>query len=314
MGSHPKLTELHRGDAAATGSNGVDVNGMHVNFGTGKRNLRPHDWSAVSDNSDVKTGAPDINGQDVLARDFVLFANGGAGPSHAWVLSEELGLDGFVVPAAATAQSAFGTANSDLCFTTECPAYVRVPPGGQPSAEQLAQISAAIRSALAEVRNNLALATSNGNVRVARLLSIRYRGQTHHLDIALGTDAFDLSAFRDTIVRFEEQYETLFGRGAAFSNAGYEILSVRAVGTGALPPPALATKGEPLVFVKTRKVVFRDPHAPVEAAIYRTTFPESGATLDGPSIIEFPGQSVVVPPGARATADGFGNLHVRRLP
>jgi len=83
------------------------------------------------------------------------------------------------------------------------------------------------------------------------------------------------------------------------------------VGTGALPPPAQATKGEPLAFSKTRKVVFRDPKAPVDTAIYLTTFPAEGASVDGPAIIEFPGQSVVVPPGARATADGFGNLHVR---
>jgi N-methylhydantoinase A len=32
----------------------------------------------------------------------------------------------------------------------------------------------------------------------------------------------------------------------------------------------------------------------------------------GPCIIEFPGQSVVVPPDASATADRFGNLHVTR--
>lgn len=245
-------------------------------------------------------------------RDFVLFANGGAGPSHAWVLSEELGLEGFVVPAAATAVSAFGTGNSDLGFTTECPTYVRIPPGGVPSAEQLARISAAIRSAMAEVRTHLSRAGAREHVRVERLMSIRFRGQTHHLDVPLDDDAFDSDAFRKTTARFEEQYETLFGRGAAFSKAGYEILSVRAVGTGALPPPAQATKGEPVAFAKTRDVVFRDPKAPVETAIYLTTFPEPGATVDGPAIIEFPGQSVVVPPNARATADGFGNLHVRR--
>ena len=79
-------------------------------------------------------------------RDFALFANGGAGPSHAWVLSEELGLDSFIVPAAATAVSAFGTGNSDLGFTAESPGYVRVRPGGVPAAEQLAKISAGHRS------------------------------------------------------------------------------------------------------------------------------------------------------------------------
>jgi len=106
----------------------------------------------------------------------------------------------------------------------------------------------------------------------------------------------------------------LFGRGAAFSSAGYEILSVRAMGTGKLPPPALAAKGEPLRPSRTRAVVFDDPAKPLETAIYLTSFPEEGARVAGPAIIEFPGQSIVVPPGATATADRFGNLHVRLTP
>ena len=245
-------------------------------------------------------------------RDFALFANGGAGPSHAWVLSAELGLDGFIVPAAATAVSAFGTGNSDLGFTTEAPTYARMRPGAVPTPEQLARITAGIAFTVAAVRKNLELAAATGNTRIERLASIRFRGQTHHLDIPLETDVFDIATFNSVAAQFEKNYETLFGRGAAFSKAGYEILSVRAVGTGVLPPPAQATKGEPLAFSRTRKVVFRDPGAPVDTAIYLTTYPAEGASVDGPAIIEFPGQSVVVPPGARATADGFGNLHVRR--
>ena len=245
-------------------------------------------------------------------RDFELFANGGAGPSHAWVLSAELGLDGFIVPAAATAVSAFGTGNSDLGFTTESPAFVRVRPGSVPAAEQLAAVSASIQSTVADVRRNLDLAAATGATRIERLISMRFRGQTHHLDIPLERDDFDIDSFHGVVARFEKDYETLFGRGAAFSKAGYEIVSVRAVGTGALPPPAQATKGEPLAFAKMRQVVFRDPKSPVDTAIYLTTFPADGASVAGPAIIEFPGQSVVVPPGARATADGRGNLHVRK--
>ena len=246
-------------------------------------------------------------------RDFSLFANGGAGPSHAWVLCEELGLESFIVPATASAVSAFGTSNSDLGFTTESPTYVRVRPGGVPGAEQLAKISAAIRSTAAAVEKNLELAAARGNVRIERTLSMRFRGQTHFLDVPLAGDSFDLDAFRGAIERFERDYETLFGRGAAFSKAGYEMLSVRATGSGALPPPAQATKGEPLALLAGRKVVFRDPNEPVDTAVYRTAFPESGAEVHGPAIIEFPGQSVVVPPRARASADAFGNLHVRKL-
>lgn len=245
-------------------------------------------------------------------RDFALFANGGAGPSHAWVLSAELGLDSFIVPATATAVSAFGTGNSDLVFTAECPVYVRVRPGAAPAEKQFARIRGAIRSMAAEVRANLERAGAKTNVRLTRLLAIRFRGQTHSIDVELESDAFGPNEFRNATARFEEQYNALFGHGAAFSRAGYEILALRALGKGALPPPTLASRGEPLKLAKHRKVVFRDPKAPVDTAIYLTTFPEPGAAAEGPCIIEFPGQSVVVPPGAKAVADEFGNIHVRK--
>ena len=91
------------------------------------------------------------------------------------------------------------------------------------------------------------------------------------------------------------------------------LFSVRVMGSAALTPPAVATKGEPLVSHKSRKVVFGDPKTPLDTAIYLTTFPQAGASAKGPAIIEFPGQSVVVPPGMMAKADDYGNLHVTRV-
>jgi len=244
-------------------------------------------------------------------RDFALFANGGAGPSHAWVLSAELGLSSFIVPATATAVSAFGTGNSDLGFTAECPLYVRVRPGATPSDKDLTRIGEALGAMAAEVRANLERAGARTDVRVTRLLAIRFRGQTHAIDVEVSGERFDAAAFASVTARFEAQYNALFGHGAAFSRAGYEVLALRTIGKGALPPPAMGKQGEPLKLARQRKVVFRDPGAPVDTAVYLTSFPEPGARAEGPCIIEFPGQSVVVPPGSIAVADEHGNIHVR---
>jgi N-methylhydantoinase A len=244
-------------------------------------------------------------------RDFTLLANGGAGPSHAWVLGEELGLDGFIVPAAATAESAYGTGNSDLGFTAERPSYARISPGAVPKPEQLSHVTTAQKAAVEEVRNNLAIAGPKGRIRIETSIAIKFRGQTNHLDIPFEGESFTLDTFRSVTSAFEKQYDALFGRGAAFSNAGYELISVRAMGTGALTPPALATKGESFEPRGTREVIFRDAKEPVATAIYRTSFPNDGEVAIGPAIIEFPGQSVMVPPGASAKADRFGNIHVR---
>ncbi len=243
--------------------------------------------------------------------DFTLFANGGAGPSHAWMLAQELGLDGFVAPAVATVASAFGIGNSDLRFMAETPSYIRISPGTVPSDSQIEKVSEALKKITADVRRSLESAVSKGKTSVDWFASVRFRGQSHHLEVSLESETFDLDTFHQLIRRFEEQYNAHFGRGAAFSKAGYELLSVRAIGIGSLPPPSLAIKGEPLTFVQTRSVIFRDPKAPVETAIYRTTMPLAGEKVDGPCIIEFPGQSVVMPPNSRATVDDYGNLHVR---
>jgi N-methylhydantoinase A len=56
--------------------------------------------------------------------------------------------------------------------------------------------------------------------------------------------------------------------------------------------------------------VFDYKSGAVDTAIYRTSFPPPGSRIKGPAIIEFPGQSVVVPPRGAAKADRFGNLHV----
>ena len=244
-------------------------------------------------------------------RDFTLFANGGAGPSHAWVLAAELGLDGFVVPAAATAQSAFGTANADIAFTTERPCYVRLQAGRAATAAEIERIATALQTSEAEVGENLARAGAADHMSVTREIAIRFRGQTHSLDVPLESGPFDAGAFASAIARFGTLYEKLFGRGASFAAAGYEVLSGRVTGTGRLDPPPLRVEGDEPKRAGSRDVVFDDPGTPVSTVIWRTTFPRPGFRFEGPAIVEYPGQSAVLPPGSTGEVDGFGNLHVR---
>ncbi len=243
-------------------------------------------------------------------REFTLFANGGAGPSHAWALVRELGLDGFIVPAAATAQSAFGCANSSLGLTKERPVYLRVTSDARPSAAALEGVDRTLIALEADARQGLEDAGVRGKIAVERALAIRYRGQTNALDIAIAAGGFNGKAFDAAVRRFERYYESLFGRGATFSRAGFEILSVRIIAQGSLPPPASKTKGDKLCTTASRRVLFDYHDGAVETAIYRVTFPALGSKVKGPAIIEFPGQSVVVPPRGTARADEFGNLHV----
>ena len=244
---------------------------------------------------------------------FALFANGGAGPSHAWALAAELGLDGFVVPAAATALSALGTAVSDFQFNTERATYVRVQANRSISAAEAALVEDGLHAASAEAIRHLERA-ARSDIHVQCFAAIRYLGQTHHLDAALASDVFGAAEFKVLLDAFQRQYASLFGGTATYAKAGHEILSVRAVGTGALTPPALASSGEEPRRGRPRCVIFDDAGQAHDCSVWHASVPRQGWQVDGPAIVEFTGQSVVIPPGARAVADRLGNLHVRLAP
>ena len=243
-------------------------------------------------------------------RDFVLFAGGGQGPSHAWALCQELGISSFVVSPFAAAQSAFGIGTSDSKTTVQRPHYVRLPPGRPPSSEVVLALG---NEASSLAKDALTLARADieeGESSVRTTAAIRYRGQAHHLDVIIEEDLSSVSALERTITSFETQYESLYGAGSAFREAGIEILSLRATATIALPGSTEPSLDGELLAVGERSVIFDDPLAPQTCPVYRTSFPGPDLIVRGPCLVEFPGQTLVVPPGAEARTDQWGNFVV----
>ncbi|MZR13699.1 hydantoinase/oxoprolinase family protein [Maritimibacter sp. DP07] len=247
-------------------------------------------------------------GHDPLT--FTLLANGGAGPSHAWSIARELGLGGFVVPAAATAHSAFGCGTGDLGMSESTAVYVRVRHGERPSDAALGAARDALERIERVVTYHLAAAGAEGDVTLERFAAVRFRGQTNALDVPFGGAGFDATIYDTVIDGFEAAYERLFGRGAGYRQAGFEIVELRVSGTAALAAATATGHGDTPRAHGSRPVVFDDPDAPVDTTIYHVDYPAPDSEVHGPAIIEFPGQSVVVPPGAIARADAYGNLHV----
>jgi N-methylhydantoinase A len=245
-------------------------------------------------------------------REFVMFANGGQGPSHAWALCRELGITTFVVTPTATAQSALGTGTSDLRQSAERPAFVRLAPGTTISAQALevldSAVAAAEGAALARARDG---ETPTAVWTVDRSFSLRYRGQAHHLDVPFEEEHVTAESFVGLVDRFEKQYEALFGAGAAFREAGVEVLTARVLVTVRLGAAAAPVPTDRLEPAGTRVVVFDDPAQPVECPVYSTVLPAPGQRIAGPALISYPGQTLVVPPAATAETDSLGNVVVR---
>ena len=240
-------------------------------------------------------------------REFTLIAGGGSGPSHAWALCREIGLAGFVVPPTATAASAFGAGTSDLKTTASRTSYRRILPAVGPSDED----ASVIRAALLETRERaLATIPDPNRSTVTNVASIRYFGQAHHIDIPVAATICrqELVALLDD---FEVQYEQLWGKGAGFKEAGFEVLSVRSV--AALPATDVAGAGHGELFIPagTRPVVFDDPDHPDDTKVFQVRWPAAGQELHGPALISLPGCVVVVPPHSTATTDSLGLIHVK---
>jgi N-methylhydantoinase A len=243
-------------------------------------------------------------------REFTLIAGGGSGPSHAWSLCQELGLDEFVVPPAATAQSAFGAGAVPLRTTSERTCYLRLAPGQQPGEQHAVMLRRAADDMAGQARGELA---STAAVQVDLTAAVRYRGQAHHLDVPLAPGGQDGDRLVELLLdRFERDYELLFGRRAGFRETGFEVLSVRAIATAADSLSAGSELiGSPLHEIGRRDVVFDDPLAPVNTPVYASDRPMPGSRLLGPCLVELPGCVVVVPPGGAVTADDDAALHVK---
>jgi N-methylhydantoinase A len=243
-------------------------------------------------------------------REFVMLAGGGQGPSHAWALCQDLGIRTFVVTPTATGQSAFGTGSCDLRVTAQQPCYLRIPPGQSASEADLARLEAALTKAGEAASRRLALAVDEGQHTVERVVSLRYRGQAHHLEVPLPQTRVGQAAVEKLLERFEAQYEALFGAGSAFREAGFELLSVRALATAPPGTRARPLPSDPLLPAGSRSVVFDDPNRPSDCPVWTTAFPAPGQRVDGPCLVVYPGQTLVVPPGATGRTDELGNMVV----
>lgn len=240
-------------------------------------------------------------------REFTLVAGGGSGPSHAWALCRETGLAGFIVPPTATAASAFGAGTSDLKTTSSRTSYRRILAQNDPSDEDVKTMVAALQQTRAQA---LAAIPDPDSSTVTDVASIRYFGQTHHLDIPISA-TLDRDVLAALLEDFEREYEQLWGKGAGFKEAGFEILSVRSV--AALPAADLAGAGHGDKFesLGTRPVVFDDPDNPDDATVYEVRWPAAGQEVSGPALISLPGCVVVIPPDSWATTDELGLIHVK---
>jgi N-methylhydantoinase A len=242
-------------------------------------------------------------------RDFVLFAFGGAGPAHAGVFAQELGVRKIIIPQrkAASTWCAFGAAAADVLHIFEHTEIMPTPVAAARINRNLEQLEKQAKDMMAS--EGIAAARQ----RFEFSLDVRHKGQINEVELLLPwkrvAAEYELSLRRIFVGR----YEKLYGRGSALAGAQLEIVVCRLRARALTPRPKLVKakngsrtiprdavrKPRPIQWQKLRKTPVYDGE---RLAI--------GNRLKGPAIVETSDTTVVVHPGRTLTVDTLGNFEI----
>ena len=228
-------------------------------------------------------------------RDYALVAFGGAGPLHACLVADELGIETVLVPRSPGASSAEGLLRADLRVDEVVTAVQR------DDALDLDALQTALGVARTRVESTLAeQGFASKQRRLELFLDVRYAGQASELRVSLEGDVSERSV-RAGCAAFHRTHEDRYGYAYEGEEA-VEIVNVGVTGTGSLAVSALASdptrsttwaalaRSERAVWFsgeRTTTPVFERPSTPVNDVVA------------GPAIIEQYDSTLVVEPGWR---------------
>ena len=245
-------------------------------------------------------------------RDFVVFAYGGAGPTHAYAYAQAAGIATLVVPPTSTVHSAYGAVTSDRYRAVTVSDVYRTPPAAaDPAAHvDLERLSGAFAALSERCHADL---DHDERARFTRIAYVKFRKQTHELPITVPDGPITRDTVRALVDSFLADYERVYGAGTARKGAGLEIHTLRVEGrvrvtdVAAFPASADGATRVADALIGSRMVTFPEAGA-ARTSIYRGEQVPAGTSFTGPAIFEFTGTTVVLGPGQTAEMDAHRNL------
>jgi len=239
--------------------------------------------------------------------DFTLVPYGGAGPTHAALLAEEVGIADILVPASAATLCALGAVGADL--RRDFARSLR-----RPLDEESATAVRAVLDDLAEQARSW-LSDQGGHeadtVRLEASADLSYLGQAHELRVDLregdARSGLDTAALAEAL---HTEHERLYG--FRDTDAAIRVGTVRLAVVAPRPDPggpgAAPAAGETAPRAhRTVTVHGRD----VRAAVHDRAALGVGHRVPGPAVIVQDDSTVLVPPGWSAEVDPSGHLRLR---
>ena len=243
--------------------------------------------------------------------EFVLYAFGGAGATHAPAFALEI-VDEIVVPASQTVFCAMGAVASDIAIASELAAPMRL----KRSAGGADADVAAIERTFADLETQAHAALAAQGVppedrTLRRVIETRFIRQIKTLPIGYGGDV--AQTLRDFLAAYAKRY----GEESVPESAGFEFVTFVVEATGRLERPKLARypfSGVSAEHARTEERRAYDAGSGEFATtpVFEGPKLQPGNRLNGPAIVEYPGTTVAIASGQHASVDEWLNISIRK--
>ena len=236
--------------------------------------------------------------------DFSLVAFGGAGPMHATVLAEDIGMSEVLIPRHPGNLSALGLLASDQVYE-----MVRTFLGRLDSID-LRELAAVRETHAADGRTELARRGFDRDaMRLAHALDMRYAHQAFEITVDMADDIeWSVETLRDA---FLGAYRRHYGH--ADPDGDVEVVNVRTSVIGVTRKPSVPRLAPGAGTIEGAVTARRDAwfdDVRMNVAIHERERLPVDVWFEGPAIVEEDGATTVITPGWIARKDGSGNLRL----
>ncbi len=250
-------------------------------------------------------------------RDFAMLAFGGCGPTHCTGYGPDIGVRRLVVPAAATAFSAYGISQSDLRHSLVQTvsrelrdSSGKVPPG---MADRLnAMFSELLARAHTQLRGD---GVEPGAAVILLGADMRYQNQIHEITVRISSQLpLGERQLEEMIGEYGQVYEKRYGEGSSSPTARIELVNVR---VDAIAPTLMSGAARPEAAVEARhdaglvgeKLVYRLKSRSFELTpVYAWEQLDTGQSIEGPALIVSYGTTIPLHDKQSLTVDAYRNI------
>jgi len=235
--------------------------------------------------------------------EFVLYAFGGSGPVHAVAMARQVGIETVLVPPAPGLFSSLGLLFADVEHH-HVQTLWRNLPQDLDCREANDVIGALEGEALATLERE---GFPRSRVQVIIQADMRYQGQKYEMPVPIVAYPLTPEEVNGLVEQFHQEHQRTFGYR---SEEQVQLVNIRLIARGIPEAPRMPehlASGSIQLLHSQRRAYFGPSHGWIEAAVI--TREELPLELrPGPLIVEEYDATTVVPPGAAARRDQWGNI------